>query len=544
MNPYRRLRLGRGAAAGAIIELTEGQTAERDLAQNVANLGESCTVTSDDGSIASVESVSGTRVTIRAIKAGDTRLTVTSTDNGLTDYVVVSVKAAENTSPDPDSGSGATDSAAASTTDAATGASSTGATGSESGSSASKAGSTAAAVSSTASSAASTTAATGSSTGATASTAASVKKLLEVSPSKLSVLVGATQSLMVTTEGLQDATLLYTSSDESIATVTDKGVVKGIKAGSAKITVTSREDKSLTGSTEVTVTAGKTLKTKNGDVVYIKDGKGYKEATEADYYTETRFYTRATKKKYRYFGWQTLDGHTYYFDKDGEPVKGEQVIQGVKYRFDEEGVLANGFGVLGIDVSRWNGTIDWNAVKNSGVNYAIIRCGFRGTATGALVEDSAFHTNMRGAQKAGLKVGVYFFSAAVNDVEAVEEASMAASLCSGYSLSYPIFLDVERSDSGNGRADGISASDRTAVIKAFCATIQDSGYKAGLYANKTWMEEKIETPSLTGYKLWMAQYAAEPSYGRTRYDMWQYTSKGTIAGISGRVDLNLSYLNY
>ncbi|MBR5115591.1 MAG: Ig-like domain-containing protein, partial [Lachnospiraceae bacterium] len=384
----------------------------------------------------------------------------------------------------------------------------------------------------------------GSSVGATASTAASVKKLLEVSPSKLSILVGATQSLVVTTEGLQDATLLYTSSDENIATVTDKGVVKGITAGNVKITVTSQEDKSLTGSAEVTVTAGKTLKTQNGDVVYIRDGKGYKEATEADYYTETKFYTRAVKKKYKYFGWQTLDGHTYYFDKDGEPVTGEQVIQGGKYRFDDEGILANGSGVLGIDVSRWNGSIDWNAVKNSGVNYAIIRCGFRGTATGALVEDSAFHTNMRGAQKAGLKVGVYFFSAAVNDVEAVEEASMAASLCSGYSLSYPIFLDVERSDSGNGRADGISTSDRTAVIKAFCATIRDSGYKAGLYANKTWMEEMIETPSLTGYKLWLAQYAAEPSYARTRYDMWQYTSKGSIAGISGKVDLNLSYLNY
>ena len=153
LNPYRRLRIGRGAAAGAIIELTEGQTSERDIAQSVASLGESFTVTSDDGSIASVESVNGTKVTIRAVKAGDTRLTVTSADNGRTDYVIISVKAAENTSSDSGSGSGATDPAAASTTDASTGASSTGATESESGSSASKAGSTADAGSSAASSA-------------------------------------------------------------------------------------------------------------------------------------------------------------------------------------------------------------------------------------------------------------------------------------------------------------------------------------------------------------------------------------------------------
>ncbi len=545
LNPLRRIRLGRGAAAGSIIELTEGQTTEMDLAQIVANLGESCTATSGDGGIATVEAVSGTRVTLKGVKAGDTKLTVTGSENGLTDYVVVSVKAAESPSADPGSGSGATDAATAATTDASTGASSTGSAGStESGNTASVAGSTQTSTGSTGSSAGSSSGATAASTGATAATAASVKKLLEVSPSKISVLVGSTQSLMVTTEGLQDATVIYSSSDESIATVSDKGIIKGVKAGNVRITVTSREDKNLTGSTEVTVTAGKTLKNKNGDTIYIKDGKGYKEATEADYYTETKFYTRTARKKYIYYGWQTLDGHTYYFDKNGNPVTGEQVIQGVKYRFDEEGMLANGSGVLGIDVSRWNGSIDWNAVKNSGVNYAIIRCGFRGTATGALVEDSSFHTNIRGAQKAGLKVGVYFFSAAVNDVEAVEEASMAASLCSGYNLSYPIFLDVERSDSGNGRADGISTSDRTAVIKAFCATVQDSGYKAGLYANKTWMEEKIETPSLTGYKLWLAQYAAEPTYGRTRYDMWQYTSKGTIAGISGKVDLNLSYLNY
>ena len=145
---------------------------------------------------------------------------------------------------------------------------------------------------------------------------------------------------------------------------------------------------------------------------------------------------------------------------------------------------------------------------------------------------------MKGAQAAGIKVGVYFFTQAVNEVEAVEEASMVINLCKGYGLSYPVYLDVEGS---NGRGDGLSTAQRTAHIKAFCGTIQNAGYKAGVYANKTWFTSKINTSQLTGYKIWLAQYAATPTYNATRYDMWQYTSKGKVSGISGNVDMNTWY---
>lgn len=288
------------------------------------------------------------------------------------------------------------------------------------------------------------------------------------------------------------------------------------------------------------------LKTKDGEKLYVKDGNGnFREAKYADYFNSEigTFYRKIAKTtgEYRYTGWQTIDGATYFFDKNGNKVTGEQVIQGAKYTFNANGVLDNGSGNLGIDVSKWNGSIDWNAVKNSGVSYVIIRCGYRGSTTGALIEDPTFHKNIKGAQSAGLKVGVYFFSQATNEVEAVEEASMALSLVKGYNLSYPIFLDVEAS---GGRADGISSGSRTAVCKAFCQTIQNSGYKAGIYANKTWFNEYMDTPSLTGYKLWLAQYAATPTYTRTKYDMWQYSSKGRVSGISGNVDMNISYLGY
>ncbi len=115
---------------------------------------------------------------------------------------------------------------------------------------------------------------------------------------------------------------------------------------------------------------------------------------------------------------------------------------------------------------------------------------------------------------------------------------MCINLCKGYGLSFPIFLDVEAS---NGRGDSVSTSQRTANIKAFCGTIQSAGYRAGVYANKTWFTSRINASQLTGYKIWLAQYAASVSYTATRYDMWQYTSKGSVPGISGNVDMNILY---
>lgn len=285
------------------------------------------------------------------------------------------------------------------------------------------------------------------------------------------------------------------------------------------------------------------LKDKSGNQMYLKtsDGK-FVEAKYADYYNDKAvFYKKVTSAaSYKYTGWQNLDGKTYFYDKDGNVITGEQVIQGAKYNFASDGALITGSGTLGIDVSKWNGNIDWNAVKNSGVSYVIIRCGYRGSTTGAMIEDPKFKTNIKGANAAGLKVGIYFFSQAVNEVEAVEEASMTINLIKNYSISYPVFLDVEPS---GGRADGIDKNTRTQVIKAYCETIRNSGYTAGVYANKTWLTSYMNVGELGAYKIWLAQYNTAPTYSG-RIDLWQYTSKGQVNGISGHTDLNLSYLGY
>ena len=195
--------------------------------------------------------------------------------------------------------------------------------------------------------------------------------------------------------------------------------------------------------------------------------------------------------------------------------------------------------VLGIDVSKWNQNIDWNKVKEAGVQFVIIRCGYRGSKTGVLVEDPYFRQNIKGAKEAGLKVGVYFFTQAINQAEAVEEASMVLSLTEGYELDYPIFIDTEGS---GGRADTLDAVTRTAVCEAFCETVEQAGQEAGVYASRNWYYNNVDDDVLSRYTIWVAEYRKEPLY-TGRYDIWQYTSSGQIDGINGRVDLNLSYIH-
>lgn len=195
---------------------------------------------------------------------------------------------------------------------------------------------------------------------------------------------------------------------------------------------------------------------------------------------------------------------------------------------------------FGIDVSKWNKVINWEKVKAAGVDFAIIRCGYRGSVTGALVEDPYFFANLEGAKKAGVEVGLYFFTQATSAVEAVEEASMVLALVGDQKLEYPIFIDTEGAG-GNGRADGLDVATRTEVCDAFCETISGAGYKAGIYASRNWLNNMLDTPQLDDNVIWLAEYRETPIY-EGKYELWQYTSSGTIDGIEGRVDFDISYI--
>jgi len=278
------------------------------------------------------------------------------------------------------------------------------------------------------------------------------------------------------------------------------------------------------------------------NALYVYDGSAYRLAKYKDYKDNPSQKFFKKQEGYKYTGWQTIDGKTYYYTKDNQYVTGDQVIGGVKYHFGTDGVLSQGSGTLGIDVSKYQPSINWSSVKASGVNYVIIRCGYRGASTGVLIEDPYFKSHIKGAKAAGLKVGVYFFTTALTEAEAVEEASMVAYLCQGYGIDYPVFMDCE--SSSRAGYNGMSASQRTAIIKAFCNTIRSAGYTPGVYANKTWLTSYMNVGELSGFKIWLAQYnTAGPTY-TGRYDLWQYTSKGSVNGISGNVDMNQSYLGY
>lgn len=203
--------------------------------------------------------------------------------------------------------------------------------------------------------------------------------------------------------------------------------------------------------------------------------------------------------------------------------------------------FANGNAKLGIDVSKWNKTIDWEAVKDAGIEFAIIRCGYRGASSGALVLDPMYERNIKGAIEADIPVGVYFFTQAVDEVEAVEEASMVISLIENYDVDYPVFLDSE-SAGGKGRADWLDAEERTKNHRAFLETIRAAGYEAGIYGSRNWLGDQVDMSELSMYKTWLAEYTDIPAYDEY-YHMWQYTSKGTVDGIDTRVDLNLCYMN-
>ena len=345
----------------------------------------------------------------------------------------------------------------------------------------------------------------------------------------------------------------WSTSDASIATVGTDGTVTGKAKGSATITCTTvgknKEGKTISASCTVTVNTAMndtktTLTYKRDDgkefTLYVKDGENYREAKYADYYTYSVFYIKEEK----YYGWQNENGNTKYYNSEGKAVTGEQIIGGVKYNFANDGTLIVGNGIMGIDVSTYQGNIDWNAVKKSGVSFVIIRCGYRGYTKGGLIEDSKFHANASGAEAAGLKVGVYFFSQAINEREAVEEASMAITMAQRHRISYPIFIDSEYANGAhNGRADGLTKAERTAVCKAFCETVRSAGYTPGVYASKSWYYNNLDVGQLNNYKIWLAHYCTQTDY-KGKYDLWQSSSKGRISGISGNVDINTSYLGY
>ena len=195
--------------------------------------------------------------------------------------------------------------------------------------------------------------------------------------------------------------------------------------------------------------------------------------------------------------------------------------------------------ILGIDISKYQGKIDWQQVKDAGIEFVIIRLGYRGYSTGALNEDPMAQENYRGAKEAGLKVGAYFFSQAISVEEAEEEAQYAMELSKDWQLDMPLVYDWECL-AEDYRTAQVDARLLTDCAKAFCNTVQAQGYTPMVYFNPNQSRKQMYLAELTGYDFWLAMYSDQMNYPY-KVDMWQYTNQGSVPGINGSVDINLYF---
>ncbi len=204
----------------------------------------------------------------------------------------------------------------------------------------------------------------------------------------------------------------------------------------------------------------------------------------------------------------------------------------------------------GIDVSKHQGAIDWAKVKTAGIDFAIIRMGYRGYANGNLATDMRFKENVQGAIDAGLKVGVYFFTEAISVDEAVAEAQYVLNAIAPYNITMPVAIDWESnaaaSDGGRKITAGLTKEQNTLICTAFCDVVKSAGYTPMVYANKSDFTNRLDGEALSKkYELWLARYNKIAEFPYT-YSIWQYsagssTNKGSVDGISGNVDLNFWY---
>lgn len=254
-------------------------------------------------------------------------------------------------------------------------------------------------------------------------------------------------------------------------------------------------------------------------------------------------------------GFMIKNGKTYYYN-NGSPILGPQVINRVCYNFGSKGYLDY---TIGVDISKWQGNIKFASLKQAGYKKVIMRSGFRGWGTtGAVKQDNMVSQYLTQAKAQGLEIHLYFFSQAINEQEAIEEASQCIALAKKYNLRNPvIFIDTEASGApgGTGRADRLSRQVRTDVVKAFCTTAKNSGYRTGVYASSYFFRDNLDINKIPAFaNIWVADYPDSrypakfpdkppryPYFSKRPPQIWQVCSDGRIPGINGNVDCNRFY---
>lgn len=229
---------------------------------------------------------------------------------------------------------------------------------------------------------------------------------------------------------------------------------------------------------------------------------------------------------------ESLPKHSYDFTK---LVKRSEIMQ-----YLEDGKEVS---FIGVDLSKYQEYVDFTKLKKAGVDFCMLRVGARGYGTGQLVLDPYFQENIKRATDAGLDIGVYFFSQAITPEEAKEEAEMVLEYIEDYEVNYPVVFDMEYVQNDTARIEVLTLEEKTIIASAFLETIDISGYIPMIYGKKEWLLKEIDLTLLEEYDVWLAQYEDIPDYPY-QFTMWQYTNQGKVDGVSGKVDLNICFIDY
>lgn len=208
-----------------------------------------------------------------------------------------------------------------------------------------------------------------------------------------------------------------------------------------------------------------------------------------------------------------------------------------RFSYYEEGNLVS---QTAVDVSDLQGKIDWERVSEDGIDFAMIRLGRRGYTEGNIHLDNYYYENVSGVQSEGMPFGVYFFSQAITEDEAIEEANFVIKHLSGSGISYPVVFDHEPAESADGRANNLSKNELTHITKAFCQKIEDAGYTPMIYGNAFDME-RLNLNDLKGIDVWYAEYESSQPTGQFDFAMWQYSSTANVSGINTQADLSILF---
>lgn len=228
---------------------------------------------------------------------------------------------------------------------------------------------------------------------------------------------------------------------------------------------------------------------------------------------------------------KTAKKNSYNFDKYLKRENGY-------YKYEDDNYISK----LGIDVSSYQGTIDWKKVEDSGIEFAFLRLGYRGYGDkGNILLDTKFEENYKKAKEEGLDIGIYFFSQAISVEEAREEAKFVLKNIQGKEIKYPVMFDLEKIKSDSARTDNLTSDEMTSFFLEFCKTIEESGYKAGIYGNAKTFTTKLKIELFDNYYKWYADYQEKPLYPYD-FSVYQYSESGKVNGITGNVDMDICFV--